>query len=72
MAQPAQPKRKYNSTRRQAQAGETRRQIIAAARVLFIERGYTGATIEAIAQQAGVALRLSLPFLAIKKPSWQA
>jgi len=55
MAQPAQPKRKYNSTRRQAQAGETRRQIIAAARVLFIERGYTGATIEAIAQQAGVA-----------------
>ena len=55
MAQPAQPKRKYNSTRRQAQAGETRRQIIEAARRLFSERGYAGATIEAIAQEAGVA-----------------
>lgn len=49
------PKRQYNSTRRQAQASETRRQIIEAARWLFIEYGYTGATIDAIAQKAGVA-----------------
>ena len=48
-------KRKYDSTRRQAQAEETRRQILAAAHKLFIERGYAGATIEAIATEAGVA-----------------
>jgi len=55
MTQPAGSKRKYNSTRRQAQASETRLQIINAARHLFSERSYSGATIEAIAQQAGVA-----------------
>ncbi len=55
MSQPAKPKRAYNSTRRRAQARETRLQIIAAARKLFIEHGYSGATIEAIAQEAGVA-----------------
>lgn len=49
------PKRQYRSTRRQEQARQTRRQIIAAARKLFIEFGYAGATIEAIAQEAGVA-----------------
>jgi AcrR family transcriptional regulator len=49
-------KRTYNSARRQAQARETRRQIVEAARHLFIERGYVGSTIEAIAQQAGVAV----------------
>jgi AcrR family transcriptional regulator len=48
-------KRKYNSSRRQEQARQTRRQIVEAARNLFAERGYTGATIEAIAQEAGVA-----------------
>ncbi len=51
------PKRKYDSSRRQVQARETRHNIIEAARALFIERGYTGATIDAIAQQAGVALK---------------
>ena len=49
------PKRKYDSTRRQAQADETRRQILTAAHNLFTERGYAGATIEAIAAEAGVA-----------------
>jgi len=49
------PKRVYRSSQRQSQARETRKQIIEAARELFIERGYVGATIEAIAQQAGVA-----------------
>lgn len=48
-------KRPYHSTRRQAQAQETRQQIIAAARRLFIEYGYAGATIDAIAAEAGVA-----------------
>ena len=55
MIQNPKPKRKYNSNRRQAQAGETRRQIMAAARKLFYERGYAGTTIDAIAQEAGVA-----------------
>jgi TetR/AcrR family transcriptional regulator of autoinduction and epiphytic fitness len=49
------PRRPYRSTRRQAQARQTRRQILAAARDLFIEKGYNGATLEAIARQAGVA-----------------
>ena len=48
-------KRKYNSSRRKAQADETRRQIVEAARMMFLERGYSGTTIEAIARTAGVA-----------------
>lgn len=55
MTQSEKPKRTYNSTRRQVQARETRRQIITAARKLFTQYGYSGATIEAIAQEAGVA-----------------
>lgn len=50
------PKRRYNSARRQQQAQETRRQILEAARRLFLERGYAGATIETIAVEAGVAV----------------
>ena len=49
------PKREYDSTRRQAQASETRRRILDAARNQFMERGYSGATAEAIAAEAGVA-----------------
>ncbi len=48
-------KRAYNSSRRKEQALQTRRQIVEAARNLFFERGYAGATIDAIAQSAGVA-----------------
>jgi len=48
-------KRKYDSSRRKAQARETRSQILEAARALFLERGYAGTTIEAIAGKAGVA-----------------
>lgn len=50
------PKRAYDSTRRKEQAAQTRRQIVQAARELFIARGYAGATIEAIGQEAGVAV----------------
>jgi TetR/AcrR family transcriptional regulator of autoinduction and epiphytic fitness len=56
MSSSPKPKRPYNSTRRQAQARQTRRLIIAAAGRLFTERGYGGASIEAIAQEAGVAV----------------
>ncbi len=55
MTKPTPPKRKYESSRRQAQARETRRQIAEAARSLFFERGYSGTTIDAIALAAGVA-----------------
>lgn len=48
-------KREYDSRRRQAQAGETRRRILEAARKLLMERGYAGATAEAIAAEAGVS-----------------
>lgn len=51
------PKRRYSSTRRQAQAAETRRQIIAAAGKLFAEQGYAGTTIEDIAREAGSAVQ---------------
>ena len=49
-------KRRYNSSRRKEQALQTRHQIVEAARQLFLRRGYTGATIDAIAQEAGVAV----------------
>lgn len=49
------PKRQYDSSRRKAQARQTRLQIIEAARRLFFSSGYTGTTIEAIAREAGVA-----------------
>ena len=55
MAKQKSPKREYDSSRRQAQAQETRRHILEAARKLFMERGYAGATAEAIAAEAGVS-----------------
>ena len=55
MTEPDRPKRKYQSRRRQEQAQETKRLILAAALKLFTQYGYAGATIEAIAQEAGVS-----------------
>jgi Transcriptional regulator len=55
MAKQKSSKREYDSTRRQAQADETRRRILEAARKTFMERGYAGATAEAIAAEADVA-----------------
>lgn len=55
MGDSGRQKRTYNSTRRQAQAGQTRQQIADAALKMFTERGYAGATIEAIAEEAGVS-----------------
>lgn len=53
--EPTSPKRKYDSSRRKEHARQTRLQIAEAARKLFLERGYAGATIEALAREAGVA-----------------
>ena len=55
MPDSSKPKRSYTSTRRKLQANETRRMIVKAARKLFYELGFTNATIDAIAQEAGVA-----------------
>ncbi len=57
MAEHSRLKRRYTSTRRQSQAAETRRQIIAAASTLFAARGYTGTTMEDIAREAGSAVQ---------------
>lgn len=51
-----QPKRRYDSAHRRAQAGETRQRILEAARRLFSARGYAGTTIEGVAKEAGVAV----------------
>jgi AcrR family transcriptional regulator len=48
-------KRRYDASRRQAAAIQTRRAIAAAARDLFIARGYAGTTMAAIAEAAGVS-----------------
>ncbi|MCB9454113.1 MAG: TetR/AcrR family transcriptional regulator [Anaerolineaceae bacterium] len=55
MSKKGDSNRRYDSTRRQIQARQTQQIIIEAARRLFIERGYAGAAIGAIAQEAGVA-----------------
>lgn len=52
MANKTTPKRKYDSSRRQARAFETQAQIVEAARELFIKDGYSGISIEAIARKA--------------------
>jgi AcrR family transcriptional regulator len=56
MSEGVKPRRKYDSTRRQAQAAQTRQDILAAARWLFLERGYAGTTLAAVATAAGVVV----------------
>jgi AcrR family transcriptional regulator len=50
-------KRSYTSARRQEQARETRRAILDAAHKLFVTHGYAASTIQAIAEEAGVAVQ---------------
>lgn len=52
----SKPRRRYDSTRRQAQAAQTRSDVLIAARELFPERGYAATTINDIATAAGVAV----------------
>ncbi len=53
----ARPTRKYDSPRRREQAEATRRSILDAAQVRFERDGYVATTMEAIAGEAGVALK---------------
>lgn len=48
-------KRRYRSELRREQALGTRLRILDAATVLFVERGYAGATVEMVAERAGVS-----------------
>jgi AcrR family transcriptional regulator len=50
------PKRRYDSSGRQAQARRTRETILDAARRQFLEGGYAATTIAAIAGEAGVSV----------------
>lgn len=49
-------RRQYDSTRRQAQAQDTRQAVLDAGRALIIERGYARTTMRDIATRAGVAV----------------
>lgn len=57
MADPVKSTRRYDSPRRRAQAAATRRDILTAAQQLFEQRGYASTTMDAIAAEAGVALK---------------
>lgn len=48
-------RRPYQSTLRDQQARATRRAVVDAARDLFVERGWSGTTIDAVAVRAGVS-----------------
>jgi AcrR family transcriptional regulator len=56
MASEVKPPRRYDSSRRQAQARLTRRSILTAARDLFLERGYAGTTMAEVAEAAEVSI----------------
>jgi AcrR family transcriptional regulator len=55
VVKPSPSRRRYDATRRQAAAAQTRQSIAVAARELFITRGYAATTMAAIAAAAGVA-----------------
>lgn len=48
--------RRYRSSLREAQARRTRRRVLEAARAVFLDRGYGGATMRAIAADARVSV----------------
>lgn len=48
-------KRPYQSALREEQARRTRRAIVSAASALFVDNGYVGTTVDAIAERAGVS-----------------
>lgn len=57
MAEPVKGTRRYDSSRRRAQAAATREDILGSAQRLFEQRGYAATTMDAIAAGAGVALK---------------
>ena len=57
MAGPVKTRRPYVSPRHAELRRQTRRAVIGAARRLFADRGYSATTIEALADEAGVAVQ---------------
>lgn len=55
MTRSTHPRRRYDSERRREQAERTRALVLAAATDLFVERGYQGTSIVAVAERARVA-----------------
>ena len=56
MTREVKPRRRYDSSRRQALARVTRRAILAAARDLFLEHGYAGTRMAEVARAANVSI----------------
>jgi AcrR family transcriptional regulator len=56
MSQEAQPRRRYDRSRRQAQAEATQREIVRVAHDQFVANGYGATTVVAIAAAAGVSV----------------
>jgi AcrR family transcriptional regulator len=56
MSRTTQPRRRYDSSRRQARAEATQREIVRAAHDLFVEHGYAGTTLAAVAEAADVSV----------------
>src|SRR6516225_1423420 len=56
MTRPVKSGRPYDSSRRQAQARQTRAATLAAARARFLDHGYAATTIGQIAADAGVSV----------------
>lgn len=56
MSDAVKPRRRYDSSRRQEQAGENRRAVLEAAHRMFLARGYAATTVGAIAAAAGVSV----------------
>src|SRR6266508_699531 len=54
-AEVKRPRRAYHSPLRADQAEQTRRRVLESARQLFIDHGYTGTTVAAVAEHAGVS-----------------
>src|SRR4051794_20242302 len=57
MSRPVKTSRRYESAGRQEQARQTRRDVLAAAKALFLERGYAATTMADVATEAGVAVQ---------------
>jgi len=57
VAEDVKSPRPYRSPRREQQAAATRREIVAAAQHLFEDQGYAATTMNAVAEEAGVALK---------------
>jgi len=55
MSGPVKPRRAYDASRRRVQARANRAAVLAAARRLFLERGYAATTIGDVAGEAGVS-----------------